>query len=683
MKLLNFAVINLTLSLVVGIGLAPFLNTTLEFSGMVSGALVVCLALSYLFARKSTGKILHFSVIAFLLAISLGVFLYHLHDETNQPHHYSNHSLMDGEELRLVIVERLKPSAYQYKYVVELESAGKRNICGKLLLNIAKDSTAPDLQIGHYILTTASLETLPQPLNPYQFDYGAYLRRQHIHHQLSINQEECLVLEGKTHSLKNLAGSVRDHINNSLERYNFQPGELAVINALLLGQRQDLDASLYDNYVNAGAVHILAVSGLHVGIIWLILTFIFRPLIYIKNGRLLGVLFTVCLLWGFAVIAGLSPSVTRAVTMFSVITLAKLLKRPTNIYNTLATSALILLLFDPYYLFQAGFQMSYLAVLGIVTFRPAIIGYYYPENRIARFFYNILVVSLAAQLGVLPVSLYYFHQFPTLFLLSNLIILPCLGLILGFGIFVILMALLKIPYNSFIEFYGWIIQQMNGWVAWVSAKEAFLLTDISFDKHMLIVSYALIIALLLWVRKPSFLRAAYFLGVLLLLQLTWVLKKNHHSESDFIVLHKSKHSLILEKDQNEFRLFSSLDSLRLSSDQTVRDYKVGSFSEISSIKANESFHKFRNYKILKIDSLGIWNVKTIQPDIIVLSQSPKINLERLIDSIRPQLIMADGSNYTSYVNRWQRTCRTKGITFHSTRNNGFLSLVKFMEKEKP
>ena len=225
----------------------------------------------------------------------------------------------------------------------------------------------------------------------------------------------------------------------------------------MLGQRQDISKEIYNSYTQAGAIHILAVSGLHVGIILLLLNFIFKPLIYFKNGNYIKLIVIVLILWSYAVIAGLSASVVRAVTMFTAVAIGMHLKRPTNVYNTLTISAFFLLLFKPMFLFDVGFQLSYLAVLAIVIIQPMLEKLWKPKFKLIDFFWKIFTVTIAAQFGIIPVSLYYFHQFPGLFFLSNLVIIPCLGFILGFGILIIILGLLNLLPNFLASTFGFVI----------------------------------------------------------------------------------------------------------------------------------------------------------------------------------------------------------------------------------
>ena len=442
------------------------------------------------------------------------------------------------------------------------------------------------------------------------------------------------------------------------------------MNALLLGQRQTIDKTIYNNYVNSGTIHILAVSGLHVGIILWILNFLFKPLLYLKYGNYIRPIVLVTILWSFAVIAGLSPSVTRAVTMFSIISIAMHLKRPTNIYNTLVISAFVILLFKPAFLFEVGFQMSYLAVLGIVSVQPIIYKLWKPKFLVTDKLWQIFTVTLAAQAGVVPISLFYFHQFPGLFFISNVVVIPFLGLILGFGLLIIALALMTALPNFMVIAYSFIIDSLNTFIAWVANFEDFLLRDIPFTLLQVICCYLIITALVQVYKYRNFKWVAISLiGVLCFQGVSFY--NTYQTQNDaFVIFNKSRHSIIGEKHNDKLLVYHNLDSLKLSADNVLKNYKVGeSINHISS-DSLQAVYQFKDKTILLIDSIGVYKGLSFQPNYLVLRNSPRLNLNRVIDSLKPQQIIADASNYKTYVKRWKATCEHKKIPFHQTNEKG-------------
>jgi competence protein ComEC len=633
----------------------------------------ICLTVTYIIAKQQFQKTVWFGLVTYLLMICMGILTYNVHNQRNFESHYTKHidsNVIGTQTMTLKISDRLKPSLYHNKYVVNLISIDDKVVTGKLLLNIEKDSLNQSYQIDDVLLTYSDLRLVQDPLNPHQFDYKAYLEKQYIYHQVYTSPSFILQLKSDRQTLSGYASSIRELINEKLNTYHFKPSELAIINAILLGQRQDMSKDIYDNYANAGAIHILAVSGLHVGIILLLLNIVLKPVEHFNHGKLIKVSLIILLLWLFAIIAGLSASVTRAVTMFSIVAVAMNWKRPTNIYNTLAISIFILLLYKPMFLFDVGFQMSYLAVIAIVSIQPLLHKLWKPQWKVVDYFWQILTVTIAAQFGVIPISLYYFHQFPGLFFVSNLAIIPFLGLILGFGILVILLALLNILPEFLANLYGSLISLMNAVIDWVAHQDSFLLKNISFEMEHVLVCYALIItSVLLW-KKQNFMRLIVLLITILSVQGVWMYTAYKHANKSFVIFHKSRYSMIGQKEQSELKVSHNLDSLLLSKDRIISNYSIGNFIETIENDSLSSVYQFQNKTILIIDSLGVYNVKSFQPDYVLLRNSPRINIERMIDSIHPKQIIADGSNYKSYIKRWEATCIKRKLPFHQTGKTG-------------
>jgi competence protein ComEC len=495
MKLLNFTIIKFTLCLIIGIVLAHYFNLNFRIALYSSLGLIAMLGIYWLAIRQKINRSPYFAILTYLCIISIGINAYNIKNEKLRPRHYTNlETSSTYKSISFKIEQRLKPDAYNDKYIASLISINDESIFGRLLVNIKRDSTQDCLPVDAVLYTKTQFKNIQKPLNPHQFDYSKYLELKQVYHQLYLKHNEILILSKQPTTIYGYADQLRSTINNNLVKAGFENDVLSIINALLLGQRQTINKHIYNNYVNSGTIHILAVSGLHVGIILIMLNFILRPLLYLKHGRILRPLIIISLLWLFAVVAGLSPSVTRAVTMFSIISFAQHLKRPANIYNTLAISAFLILLIKPTFLFKVGFQMSYLAVLGIVSIQPILYKLWQPKYLILDYPWQIFTVTLSAQAGVVPISLFYFHQFPGLFFISNLVVIPFLGLILGIGLFVILLALINMLPDFLVVLYSGIIHSLNTFIAWVAEFEDFLFRDIPFPLIQVICAYFIIAA---------------------------------------------------------------------------------------------------------------------------------------------------------------------------------------------
>jgi competence protein ComEC len=605
--------------------------------------------------------------------ISMGILNIRLHDDSQFRSHFTNQIILTDSIRNTItfrIREILKPSAYYDKYVIDVLDIDSKKVSGKSLLNVKKDTIKQQLKVDHVFTAITQFNELNAPLNPYQFDYKNHLKKQSIYYQLYTTNNELLEISTHKHTLFGYAARLREHIQFKLKEYPFSTDEYAIINALLLGQRQDISKDIYESYSHAGAIHILAVSGLHVGIVLLLLNYLLKPLEYFKRGKYIKITVVVILLWCFAITSGLSASVTRASTMFTVIAIAMHLKRPTNIYNTLAISAFALLLFKPNLLFDVGFQLSYSAVIAIVAIQPLLYKVYRPKYKIDDLFWNIFTVTLAAQIGVIPLSLYYFHQFPGLFFLTNLVIIPFLGIILGLGMVIIALASFHILPNVLANFYALIISTMNHFVERISNQESFLLQNISFSLIQVVFCYVLIVLMITTILRKSFKSLRLALLTIIIGQLYFMYNLQTIRNQEFIVFHKSKHTILGFKTNHILYIHHNLNDSLLYLDKTITNYKVGSHVKTIQFDSIQNIYQIGNKMLLVVDSLGIYKSLSFKPELILLRNSPKINLNRLIDCLQPELIICDGSNYTSYQNRWQATCEAKKIPFHKTSEKG-------------
>ena len=673
MKLLNFTIIKLTLCLVIGILIAHFVLISVISSLIYTFSFLILLIIVIKLSEKEFQKRIWFDLVASFAFIFIGILTYNLHNQKNFKNHYSNFSLVNDNlqtPITFKIRERLKPGTYHDKFIIDIIKINQQNVIGKTLLNVQKNISNNKLKIDDVFITYDDFKTLIHPLNPNQFNYKNYLEKQNIYHQIFTENNALFRVKSHHKSIFGYADLIREHINIKLNSHHFKTNELAIINALLLGQRQDINEEIFNNYTNAGAIHILAVSGLHVGVLLFLLNFLFKPILYFKNGQTYRLLIVLILLWCFAIIAGLSASVTRAVTMFSIIGIAMYLKRATNIFNTLAISAFVLLLFKPMFLFDVGFQLSYLAVFSIVIVQPLLYDLWQPKWYIINFFWKIFTVTIAAQFGIIPISLYYFHQFPSLFIISNLAIIPFLGVILGLGIIVIILAIANRLPEFLADFYGFIISTMNFIVEWVSKQEQFLIKDIPFNIEFVIASYILVTSLIILYVKKN-IKAMFLLIIAIIgLQVTLFYNKYKFQENSLVIFHKSRQHLIANHLNNTLYIHHDFDSLNLKNDKIIKNYKVGNFIKNTIEKPIESVYQLNNKTLLVIDSSNVYNVKSFKPNFILLTYSPKVNLNRIIDSLNPELILVDGSNYKSYINRWETTCLKRKVPIHITSKKG-------------
>ena len=423
-KLLYFLPFHFFIFLILGICIQFYFRIwQFDFQTLAIIHLIFLLIFLFLNFRKSV------TFLTFIYFFFVGISTVFIQNDANYSNYYERF-LKDNSSVVLKVDKVLKSSAYHDKYQAIILQIDNQKTRGTVLLNLSKDTLRNQLKVNELLISKPVFLKVNAPLNPHQFDYQKYLEKQGIRQQIFLDKNEFKSLGLGSRTIKGWSEQFRDLVQVSMGKYHFKKNELAVINALLLGQRQDVSKQLLTDYARAGAIHILAVSGLHVGIILMLLLKLFTPFEHFKHGKTIKTIIIILILWMFAFVAGLSASVVRAVTMFSFLAIGQQFGSKKIILFSLFSSLFLLLIFNPFFLFDVGFQLSYLAVLGIITIQYKLYKIITFRNFLADKIWQLTTVSMAAQIGVLPLSLYYFHQFPGLFFLSNIVIIPFLGIVL-------------------------------------------------------------------------------------------------------------------------------------------------------------------------------------------------------------------------------------------------------------
>ncbi|MDR5591954.1 ComEC/Rec2 family competence protein [Christiangramia sp. SM2212] len=678
MKDFNFIFIRLAVYLIIGIVAGFYFSIGIATAFLISGFAFLIFTFSFLRARRMIFSDAIFGISSLLLVFCIGVTVTSLSIPSNQNKHFLNLEEEFGNEVLIAnISEELKPTEFSERFILETESLLRDDrsvkIKGKILVNIRKDSiNGLTFKPGMRILLPWNPLEFNSSLNPFQFDYRDYMRRLKVERQINLKASQIQISASNNASLKSIAWQIREKIINKLKSHDFGPNEIAVYQALILGQRREISNKLYQDYAAAGAIHILAISGLHIGILLYFLNFLLQWLNRFKNGRIIRTIVLILLLWSFALITGLNPSVVRAVTMFSFIAIGLQLKRKTSVLNSLFVSLFFLLILNPYYIFQVGFQLSYLAVFSIIIFQPKIYKLLKSESQVLDYFWKLCSVSLAAQIGVIPISIFYFHQFPGMFLISNLVILPFLGIILAFGILVIFLASIGQLPEFMVRSFDFLLNSMNKFIEWIASKEGLIIGDIHVLSYQVLAIYMFIFSLIIIFRKQNYFSLSFLLISILCIQSATLLSKAKIPDSEIVIFHKSRQSVITVKNSNHLDIYSAVDKSDLS---LIKDYTRERNIKSEELKSMPEIFYLADQLTLIIDTAENYAIPNFKPDLIILQNSPKVNLERIIDELNPKEIIADGSNYNSIVKRWKSSSQNKKIPFHHTGEKGAYIII--------
>lgn len=530
-------------------------------------------------------------------------------------------------------------------------------------------------------------ETTP-PANPGEFDYRNYLAYQNIHFQQFVGGDFQIIGNAEPNWFVARAIEIREVCVAQLSKYIESPKSRAVVLALVLGVKDELDNELIQSFSATGAMHVLAVSGLHVGIIFGIIFSVLKALgLHKRKHRWWMAIISILVLWTYALLTGLSPSVLRAVTMFSFVALGRALFRKGNIYNTLSLSALALLLFDPYLIMSVGFQLSFLAVFGIVYLHPKIYRLWQIDNWFLDKVWSITCVSIAAQLATGPLSMLYFHQFPTYFLVSNLFIIPAAFAILIGGL--ILLALSFAP--ALATMFGAALSGVVGLVNWlVSQVSRFPNSTIDGVYYSILdtwLVYAVLGGMILFLatKRKAYLKLGF--ACALAFSISQMAHFNSYSDSlELSVLNASTHSVIDLRAGFKGRVFGNDEFLN---DPESQQFSLSGKRLMSGVKqkiteddlvvpeANLPFGKlmvFDGKSILWLNSpLGDFGFGGIEVDFLVISNNSVKNPDQLHSLVSANQVILDKSNSFYTQRSLLEEAKENRVDIHQVSANGYFS----------
>jgi competence protein ComEC len=501
----------------------------------------------------------------------------------------------------------------------------------KIVIYFQPDSLVEQLRPGDQVLFKTQLQEITNPGNPYEFDFKGYMGNRKIFRQVYLASSKWKISGRIVHPNLKIISEKTRHRLLDIYRMNHIDGEkFAILAALTLGYQDALDPETRQVFSSTGTTHVLSVSGLHVGIVFIAINFLFGFLRGTKRGKFVFLIISVILLWGFAFITGLSAAVLRATVMFCFLVIGENIQRPVDIYNTLALSAFILLFINPNLVFDIGFQLSYIAVWGIVFFQPRIESWLTFKNRFARWAWSLFCVSLAAQLVTFPLTIYYFNQFPNYFWAANFVIIPASTLFIFLGIAIILF--------SYFPMISSILSQITSvlldWVYFVLGKFQDLPLAVIRNIHIspvqliLLCSSVIVLALFVLVKKSKFLFTA--ISFILIFYIANIVENYYYTGKDEIIVYNSSGGKLIHlisgfrnyaifEDSSQLSSYDKnlLENVRTSYHLAKTNFiqKDGSFED-DLLFLKKGVVSFKG-KILFIDTNGKSGFPKIEPDFIL------------------------------------------------------------------
>jgi competence protein ComEC len=548
---------------------------------------------------------------------------------------------------------------------------------GTIILYFKKDSIAPFLSYGDQLVINNTIQEIKNSGNPGGFDYKRYSLFQGITHQVFLKENQFEILPTtKKKAFNVFINNCRTWVLNILRTNIRGEKELGLAEALLIGYKDDLDKSLVQSYSNTGVVHVIAISGLHLGLIYWLLTWIFKPL---KKFRLLKPIFILSGLWLFTLLAGAQPSVLRSAAMFSCIILGEAFEKKTSIYNSLALSAVILLSLNPFWLWDVGFQLSYAAVLSIVIFMQPIYHWFFIKNKLLDLAWKLNAVTIAAQILTMPVGIYHFHQFPTSFWLTNFVAVPLSSIIL-FGE-ILLCTISFIPFVAGLigDLLYWLIKVMNTYIEWVEKLPFSLWDGLQITILQAFLLFVVVVALGHWLIEKS--RQSFTYGLTALLGFVFLrtfsfIQANHREQ--IIVYNVPQKQAI---DLIDGRKYLFVGDSGVLTDEFVRNFHINPSRVRHRLKPATAFNACQQtedlliYKKKKI--LLINETKQFAPlqtkatvDVLIISGNPRLYFSKLLETFNIKQVVFDGSCRAGKINYWKKDCDSLQVPYHDVSEKG-------------
>lgn len=695
-----FPMVRILLPFMAGIVACTAISSTIEIPLLIWLGLLV-LTFASAFIQMQNARFIQtraFGLLASLFLFVSGYNLVLLHKEILKPGHFS-HLGQNGTFIARV-QEPAQEKEHSFKTILQVKAIWKNSgyvaAEGRILTYLAKDTLHQPPQEGSLIVFSGNIQPISGPQNPGAFDYRKYMATNNVYHQVYLPNSSWKILQQpEGFNLFRMAHQVSDKFVSILSANGLKGREFAVAAALIMGQSDMLDNETLQAYSGTGVMHILSVSGLHVGVIFIIISFLLGFMkqkgwqLYLKTAI---ILFTI---WVYALLTGMSPSVMRSAVMFTFISLGNASNRYVHIINSLAVSALVLLLFDPLMINNVGFQLSYIAILGIVFINKPIADLWNPKNRIAEYVWGLIAVSIAAQVATAPLAMLYFHQFPAYFIPANLVAIPLSFLAIYSGVAVLATSFIPAISNIFGLLTNYLLFALNYSVSFIEHLPHSVLPVTSIFTKETILIYLVITCVGLWLyyQRKSYVFVS--LGLVLVLTVCFTITEINRREQQKIIFYAAGKQSALGFIHGRQQVLLA-DSMLISDKKAVKfqlngaktlfginsgtDFAIDTLTSDSRPKVDcqhslcylGSHIIFNNRRIAIVDSIPHieGNAKKLVVDYLWIRGNPRMRVSDLQKLYEPGLIVVDGTNSFYRAEKWMAEFRKAGLRAWNLKQSG-------------
>ena len=576
------------------------------------------------------------------------------------------------------------------------DSLSSRPVTGRVMGYFSKTEQALALRYGDLLVIPAPVGEVQPPKNPEEFDYRAYLLRKGVTGQAFLKEQDWVDLQtNQANPLYAFSYRFRDILLASLQKCGLKDNEFGVAAAILLGYDESLADEMRQHYVAAGSMHVLCVSGLHVGIVFLAASFLLGFLNRKRWHKILKNILLLAVIWFYALLAGLSPSILRATMMVSFVIVGDLIRRKGFALNSIAASAFILLCVNPYNLFEIGFQLSYSAVIGIVVLHKPIYHLFYLKNKLLDKIWDLTALAIAAQVATIPFTLFYFKQFTTYFWLSNLFMTPISFLVVMGGMALLMVS--WIPYlNVAFGYLVWgMVYVMNTLVSWVDALPFSIVKGLyvsQFEFALLLLAFVLLL-LTVTMRKKRLL-FEWLAAMLVFMVVLTVRLYRADNQNEMVFFSLRKHTAVDFINGGNHLLLA--DSALMSDASTV-DYSLKGFwareslsCEPETVALDADFDGTFLRKRSNLVSFGgkliaLWDGSEIVEDSLLYRlpvdyllvtmgnwSARKANLQAVLNEYEVKTLLIDGSVPNYLAREWMAQAQARNIACHDLHQAAFV-----------
>lgn len=519
--------------------------------------------------------------------------------------------------------------------------------------------------MGDVVLTTNKPKIIQKLDNPGSFDFAAFANRNNIQFTIFLNnREEFIKLKHQENSFLSLLHLARSWTIKTLQSQLNNPVEAGLTEALLIGYKEDLDEQLQEQYTLTGVSHIIAVSGMHLGLIFAVLTSFFNLIARRKIARYLGFGLILPLLWIFAFISGASASVLRSVMVFSIVLWGNLMLKKSGSMNALFASAFMLLVIKPSYINDIGFQLSYAAVLSILIYEPFIAKWIYLKNKILKLLWSMVSITIAAQILTTPLVLFHFKQFPVLFLITNMVAVPISNLVLLLAILMCFMSMFFLPTAPVAFIIHWCLQMMNGYIYKV-AKIPFNSIQLQTTLLFTICFFVAIAFLTQFLRNKNKKSPLPFLSACFLLFLIYQIEQHQlRGTKRLLVLHVKNATCIVHQHGNQGILITNFKHL---SNQPYFKKQLKSLGYVLGIVEWKLFTLKDQAAVIELNNQSGGGQSILLSG---FTQSTPSIQQLIAERERPIQLIADGSTKLWKIKQWEKQAQEVHLPLHSTPEKG-------------